>query len=116
MFEMEVLKEEFAFRTQVAIALANYALAKENSVHTISVRADYFCKELRDIVRRLPPLHIPQASEDDPLPVSRALLAYAAGSLDSSVDYSNTADGEEAGLETQTPEVDERGMYWDPKE
>jgi hypothetical protein len=75
-FEMEVLKEEFAFRTHVAIALANNQLARAKKGVTISVSDEYFCKEIRDIVKNLPEIRIPRRSKANPMPVSSSLLSY----------------------------------------
>ena len=53
-FEIEAIKEEFAYRTHVAIALANYALESKKGVqHRVDAIPEYVCPELREIMWRL---------------------------------------------------------------
>ena len=77
-FEVEALKEEFAYRTHVAIALANYALENKKGVqHRVAEIPEYVCDELREIMENLPEIHIPKRSKQMPLPVTQTLLSYS---------------------------------------
>ena len=77
-FEMEVIKEEFAYRTHVAIALANYALAKKKGVqHRVPAIPEHVCDDLREIIENLPEIRIPERSKQTPLPVASTLLSYS---------------------------------------
>ena len=77
-FEIEAIKEEFAYRTHVAIALANYALESKKGVqHRVDAIPEYVCPELREIMENLPEIHIPQRSKQMPLPVTQTLLSYS---------------------------------------
>ena len=77
-FEIEAIKEEFAYRTHVAIALANYALENKKGVqHRVAEIPEYVCDELREIMDNLPEMRIPKRSKKMPLPVTQTLLSYS---------------------------------------